>query len=256
VSIPNFRDAGGYATTDGKIVKNGLLFRSGDLDNATIREIRTLEVLGVRTIIDLRPGSEQRPGARIPGGAKKLTVPFDVDRTARERVRELLLKRDGQPDIETAIRAMYDSMVDQHQTGVGQVLRILLSEEQGPILLHCRAGKDRTGFVCAVLQLALGVEWPLIVRDYELSNEHFLPRVRRAARLMKWMSLGLLPTENFAFAMTVKPQYISSVLEKINGPYGGIGPYLERCGIGAREWERLKERFLTDKPLRVKEERS
>ena len=255
MSLLNLRDFGGYPTTGGKAMKRGVLFRSGDLDRATTRELRSLESLGLKTVIDLRPSKEQKKRTRQIPGARTMTIPFDVDQTARERVGPLLLKKDSQGGIEEAIRGLYTTMVDDQQGPLGNVFRMLLPAENSPLLIHCRAGKDRTGFVCAVVQWALGFEAPFILQDYLLSNDHFLPEARRISRLTKWMTLGLLPTENFTFALTVRSSYIQVVIDRIGKTYGGIGPYLERCGIGSPEVEILKERFLDKRSAWRMEER-
>ncbi len=245
--IRNFRDFGGYPAAAGTWVRRGLLFRSGDLEKASARDLRSLESLGIKTVIDLRSAGEKGRRARIPQGARLHAVPFDGGETAREEVRPLLFKRTGRAGIEDAITRMYAAMVDEQRGQVAEVLRILLCPESAPLLIHCRAGKDRTGFVCAVIHLALGVDTTLALEDYLRSNDAYLAEIARAARLMKLLTLGLLPVENLAFAFTVRREYLQTALDRMTERYGTISRYLEDGGARPGDIELLKARYLDSK---------
>lgn len=97
-------------------------------------------------------------------------------------------------------------MVDRVIPEVEELFRVLLREDTYPLLVNCRAGKDRTGFVCIVIQLALGVETEAIIRDYLKSNEFVLPKARRILKLLKILTLGWLPAGNIQLVFTVQEE--------------------------------------------------
>ena len=114
----------------------------------------------------------------------------------------------------------------------------------GARLCFCRAGRDRTGFVSAVIQMALGVDKEAIIADYVRSNAHFLPMARRLLIVLKVFSLSMFPTSKVRIIFTTQERYIHTIIGKIENDYGGIGNYLAQCGIGAAELAAMRELLL------------
>jgi protein-tyrosine phosphatase len=172
--IHNFRDYGGYAAGDGGRLKTGVLYRSGQHVGATPDDLAAVAALGLRTVIDLRGNSERRhyPCARPEGfGAE---VFFHDGETAG---------RGGAPHVEAAREIV--SAVDAHRAMVDlyafmpfrpnliAVMRMYfdaLAQRDGASLLHCLAGKDRTGVAAALLHLLMGVHSDDMMADYLLTN--------------------------------------------------------------------------------------
>ncbi len=243
-SVNNFRDFGGYPTQDGRLLRQGQLYRSGDLDRLRDADLKTIQALQLKTIIDLRSQRERKNGTCAPVGARQVSLPFDFERDTRERLEPLLTRKNVEHEIMAIISQTYAEMVDQVQVQLGELFRLLLCAESYPVLIHCRAGKDRTGFTCAVIQLALGVELQSVIAEYLKSNEFVLPSIQRMLRFARIMSLGLLPTQNLALVYAVKEQYLCTALKQIEHRYGGLTPYLEQCGVGPPERAALQALLL------------
>ncbi|CAG0931097.1 Tyrosine-protein phosphatase [Thermoflexales bacterium] len=247
-TINNFRDFGGYRTQDGRRLRQGQLYRSGDLDRLRGADLKTIQALRLKTIVDLRSPRERKnkPGTAI--GAQPISLPFDFDQVTRERLQPLMTQKNVEPEIDAIISQTYAEMVDRVQPQLRELFRLLLCGESYPVLIHCRAGKDRTGFTCAVIQLALGVERSVAIADYLKSNEFVLPSIQRMLKYARILSLGRLPVENLALVYTVKEQYLCTALKQIEQRYGGLTPYLEQCGIGPHERAALQALLLEPKP--------
>ncbi|HSD84526.1 MAG TPA: tyrosine-protein phosphatase [Anaerolineae bacterium] len=246
-TVNNFRDFGSYPTQDGRWLRGGQLYRSGDLDQLRGPDLKTIQALQLKTIVDLRAPRECKNGTHASLGARRVSLPFDIERDTRERLQPLMTKKNVEPEISAIISQTYAKMVDQVKDQLGEIFRLLLCAESYPVLIHCRAGKDRTGFACALIQLTLGLDPQTVLADYLKSNEFVLPRVRQMMKYARMFSLGRLPTENLALVYIVKEQYLCTALEKIEHCYGGLTSYLEQCGVGAPERAALQALLLESK---------
>lgn len=226
----NFRDFGGHPTLDGRCVKTDCLYRSGQLDHASQRDRATLQALGIHTLLDLRSAQERRRTVRWGPSTRVFSLPMIFDELIQEGLRPLLFTRHA---------------VDDSGSQLAAIFRLLLKPATYPLLIHCRAGRDRSGFVSAVIQLALGVSAEDVVADYLRSNAYLLPQARRLLVALTVFSLGLFPTRNLRAVFVSQERYIRAVSGRIEGRYGGIAAYLERCGIGARELVALRTLLLS-----------
>jgi protein-tyrosine phosphatase len=242
----NFRDSGNYPTTNGRLTKAGFLYRSGELDRASAKDIKQIRSLGIKTIIDLRPLAEHRKGFSGITGTQGILIPLDFDRLTRERLKPFLYKRNSSLNIEDAIDSVYSDMVDQSLPQLEKLFRILLSREFYPIVINCRGGKDRTGFIIAIIQLALGVCPEFIIQDYLKTNEMLVHKVNRAVTLAKWLSIGIFPAQHLRTIFTARERYINTVMDKIATKYGGINGYLQKAGLQEPELELLRNILLTE----------
>ena len=177
----NFRDFGGYATADGLVAK-GKLFRCGSLANIPERAHAVFAALDIGVICDLRRDDEIEHGptpttepfrVRVhipiaPGSSPQLMSSFqDSNQTHLDRI--------------SFMREITREIARDHVDAYRKLFAELMAVENG-FLLHCSAGKDRTGFGAAMIQLALGVSMKDVVTDYLLTNsaeelfEYLLPR--------------------------------------------------------------------------------
>lgn len=165
----NFRDLGGTATADGRRVKPGLLFRSGDFFSLSDEDVLSLEQMGLATIIDFRASREiaRRPDRQVPG-VKEL-IHIDIHDAARDTA-ERFLEENNARGLETVLIGDYIRMVDLHQADFKRFLHILAWSDNLPVVYHCAAGKDRTGMATVFLLTALGVEMDVIWNDYMATN--------------------------------------------------------------------------------------
>jgi len=238
----NFRDCGGWMTSDGQRVRTGVLFRSGSLDHLSQRDRGVVDAAHLRTIIDLRPDHERAPRIADLPGTKRVVVPFNVDPLARRRLRPFIHQRDGQAGVIAAMTSVYHDMVELAAPGV-RALFEHVSEAAYPLCINCRAGKDRTGYAIALILRVLGAADQDILRDHLATNQFLLPRVRRATRPLRLLSFGLLPTGAWEAAFTVHEQYLPAALERVDREYGGTAGYLNHCGVPAEQRARLRERL-------------
>ena len=121
---------------------------------------------------------------------------------------------------------------------------VLLNAEAYPVLIHCRAGKDRTGFMCALVQQAVGVERAVVFQDYLKTNDHFMPLTPRMERMMKIFSLGRLQMENIRASLSAREEYLQAAFDQIDQRHGGLTAYLEKCGVTSCEIETLRGLLL------------
>src|SRR5512135_2386961 len=92
-TITNFRDCGGYATADGWRMRTGRLYRSGTLDDARGADLRAVQTLGLKTIVDLRAPREKKKEPPTIAGARRIDLPIELENKARDRVQPLMVKR-------------------------------------------------------------------------------------------------------------------------------------------------------------------
>jgi protein-tyrosine phosphatase len=237
----NFRDFGGYPTADGWRVKTGYLYRSGRVDQASRRDRETLHALGIKTLIDLRSPRERKRAIRLWPGARVVSLPMPFDELTRERLKPLLFRRDMQEAVYAMVEGVYADTVDHSCAQVGALFALLRQPEVYPALIYCRAGRDRTGFVSLVIQLALGVGTEDVVAEYLRSNAYVLPQARRTIAFFKALSLGMLPVQSLRAVFASQERYARTVIRKIEDEYDGITGYLARCGVGTEDVSAIKD---------------
>ena len=239
-TIHNFRDAGGYATTDDRRLRSGRLYRSGTLDEARPDDLRTVQAIGLKTIVDLRGPQEKKRRLPTIAGARRIDLPIELENRTREKIQPLMTQRGAENDVVEIVKQMYRDLADEAWPQASQLFKVLLNADAYPVLIHCRAGKDRTGFMCALVQRAVSVERPLVFEDYLKTNEFFLPQSRRIIRAMRLFSLGRIQTENIQAALVAREDYLQAAFDQIDRNHGGMTAYLEKCGIMSREIDILR----------------
>jgi protein-tyrosine phosphatase len=242
--ILNFRDIGGITTGSGKKIKPGIIFRSANPDTISKKDIGKFNQLNIRTVIDLRARSEYLKRKRTLQNIDSISLPLDFQEITRNRLKPLLYKRGSENMISDVSNSLYIEMLDASLYVFRQVMETLLSPGRCPVLIHCQAGKDRTGIICALILLALGADRHLIIDDFMRSNEALLPFFKKTLLRRKILSLGLFPSERILFAVTVRQRNIESILDRIENHYGGINAYLMESGYNTNSLDELKRELL------------
>ena len=230
----NFREVSRLPTVNGSTIAPGRLFRSDTLQFLTERDVDLLvREIGIKTIVDLRlPYEVETEGFGFPGSSipQHHHLPFRVDGT------------DGTNDATPILQAK-DPMVPHYlgylrtmPTSVTQIIRVLGSTGGTPAVIHCAAGKDRTGVAVAVVLSAVGVPDDVIAEEYARNAER-IPQVMSQLRSMKSYgdSIDRLPPE----AHLTDPVYMSRFLAAVQDIYGGVRQYLTDHGVSEDELRAL-----------------
>ena len=178
----NLRDLGGYRAADGRRVRFGRVFRSASLAGLTEADLEAFGAIGVRTVCDLRGEREAgRAPSRLPVAGGPEVVRLPIEPKVGASLRDLLAREEATgEDVHDLLRTAYTAYATDHLPRYRALFGLLLEGERLPLLFHCSAGKDRTGFGAALLLLALGVPRETAVADYLATNriwkrEHALP---------------------------------------------------------------------------------
>ena len=233
----NFRDLGGYEALDGRRVRWRRLFRADGLHALTAADRAVLEALGVEEALDLRYGPE-RAGepARLPDSIASVHIGL-ADAPANSLLETM--RAGGVPSAEAAwtrLRDSYARYPDKYAPACGAILRRLIAKGAPPLLFHCTAGKDRTGFAAAVALEALGVPRTTIMEDYLLTNRHW----DRGGREPEG-----LPRELYEPVFSAREEYLSASWATLDREHGGLEGWLDRAvGFGAEDRTRLRAVML------------
>jgi protein-tyrosine phosphatase len=239
-TIHNFRDCGGYTTFDGAHTRSGRLYRSGTLDDARNGDLRTVQAIGLKTIVDLRAPREKKKDLPHLDGVRRVDVPIELENRTREKIQPLMTKRGAEGEVVEVLKQMYRDLADEAWPQASQLFKVLQSADAYPVLIHCRAGKDRTGFMCALVEHAIGVERTAIFHDYCETNNHFGLVSPRMERLMKIMSFGKLQLANVRASLSAREEYLQAAFDQIDQCHGGMTAYLAKCGLTSSEIETLR----------------
>lgn len=243
---PNFRDFGGYRTADGRQVKWGFLFRSGQLSSLSDQDLELLASLELDLVCDFRRLEEQDsepsrlPGERAPSIASLPIIPGSNSRFFEEA--------DAQPE---GPGAMFEFMSEINRDFVqgnadtyARMFSEILRRDNARFLVHCAAGKDRTGFAAAIILLALGVPRHVVMQDYMLTSRYFHPD-RELGRLRLKYQLEHLDVQAIRPMLEVHEDYLEQALAMIEQNYESVEHYLEEAlGVGPAELKELRARYL------------
>ena len=231
----NFRDLGGYPAKDGRTVRWRQIFRSNHLGHLTDADIELLRGLGLKSAFDFR-GTEERTAAMC--GLTEIAVhslPIEPTVVAALRARLAGGAPLASADALDVMRDSYRNYV-RYSTPSFRALFAHLLEDRAPLVIHCTAGKDRTGFACALILHALGVPDDLIAEDYLLTNR-FYRRDPSAS--------SDLPEEVRQVLASVEASFLAAAFDAIRADYGDLESYLsDGLGLGAQERARLEARYL------------
>jgi protein-tyrosine phosphatase len=239
----NLRDFGGYATTDGRRVKTGMLYRSGTMALLTDADAAQLRTLGIRAICDFRRGNER---AAEPTAWHD----SDVDYYARDYVEssgvlgEILYDEAATAqDMHATMTALYRTIPIDHADSY-RAMFAQMAAGRLPILINCAAGKDRTGVGAALILAALGVPRDRIVEDYLLTNVHADWDWRMSVRQGEVGRFKKARPEVLAPVLAADAAYLDALFQWLDAEHGGIEGYLAELGVDAAARTTLREALL------------
>ena len=244
---PNFRDLGGYHTKDGRAVRWGRIYRSGELDALTDADVATVDGLGIKLVCDLRAPSEINLAPdRPPTGAETISIPVTDDSQDPVAIREQVLAGDvsalGEPG--ELLTEAGKTFPTKYASEYSKVMARLMDQRYQPALVHCSAGKDRAGLASALVLLTLGVPEKTVMQDYLLSNTFRAEENERAVAGVQAL-LDAEGVEVIRWLVEVRPQYLQASFDTMRDEYGSIDGYLRKgLGISDAERARFKRQML------------
>lgn len=230
----NFRDLGGLRTVDGRTVRPGLLLRSDTLQALTAADVRYL-VAGLRLelIVDLRIGPEAVAEGRGPMADTPVCY-------LNAPLRDLTVTPDLPPDEQTL--RFYLDHLGSATSPLGTVVRLVCAQAGRPVLVHCAAGKDRTGLLIALLLRLLGVRDDDIVADY-LRTAANMDRI--VQRFLGWPRYRAHIARVPAQVYQAQEHTIVGFLDGLDRDHGGADGWATARGIGDAELAGLRAALLT-----------
>jgi protein-tyrosine phosphatase len=237
---PNFRDLGGYETSDGRSVKWGQLYRSDNLASLTDADLAKVSALGIRLVCDFRAPAEKEsepdrlPAANPPAvaalaiGAESFMVKDLRERIRRGDTEGLDLREmmiEGNRQFATTFAPQYAAMFER-----------ITKPENLPALVHCTAGKDRAGFAAAMILTVLGVPRETVMSDYLLTNVYTADATERRLLMIKVFSLFRADRDQLRPLFGVEPAYLEAAFDSIESHYGDFDTY-RRDALGLDDAE-------------------
>jgi protein tyrosine/serine phosphatase len=247
--VNNFRDYGGYAVAGGGQVKRDLLWRSAQHGDATDADLAAISALDLANVVDLRGPSEReaKPCRRAPDFAAQLW-------TYPEETAGLALHTEAADGVITAAEAraamirLYEGIAFRpNLVPMLKCYLTVLDRAEGPSLVHCVAGKDRTGFAVALVQRLLGVHADDVMADYLLTNSAGRIEERIAAGVFRTMERYASHDADTVRALWgVEESYLATTFAVIAERHGTIEAYAEAVlGVDAAVHERLKSAYVS-----------
>ncbi|GAK49713.1 possible protein-tyrosine-phosphatase [Candidatus Moduliflexus flocculans] len=244
--IYNFRDFGGYATSNGRRIKTGVLYRSGNLAKASAHDIEHLTSLGIRMVCDLRTHGERRKHPdQFPDGYPVRVVHIPIqgknhnDSPYIFQLASLIFGKGRRTEYAEALKAFYQEYITDFRAELSAILRLAAEQENLPLLIHCTAGKDRTGIACGLLHLLLGTPPEVALHDYLLSNQHLYQFQTEMLKQFAPLRLFGVSTQRFMPIFEARQEYWEAAFAQIGRDYGSADAYL-RDGLGISENERQR----------------
>jgi protein tyrosine/serine phosphatase len=234
----NFRDLGGYPTTDGRRTRWGRVFRSDTLNALSAEDLQVLRQLGLRTVVDLRTTNE----AERDGRGMLVSEPI-------EYVHLSVLPEEGgdsvgAPDTDgSTIGARYLWYLQAGEAALSAALRIVANGSGHPVVFHCTAGKDRTGVLSALILGCLGVDRVTIVDDY-MQTAAVLHLI--IDRLRNHPVYGEVLQTASPARFGVEAATMHEFLDGLDQRYGGAAGWATAVGIEPRVLDQLRAALLED----------
>lgn len=230
--IENVRDVGGLPLRGGGTTRSGVLLRSASLEYVTPADVAHLvEVFGLTLVLDLRtPREIDRDGPTALAAAGVETVALNLIGDSRNWLPET------GDDTDPLVRN-YLGYLEDHPENVVHAVRRLAAQDAGPALVHCAAGKDRTGTVVALVLDAVGVERDAVVADYALSAE------RIEAMFRRWTTAAGEPMPADLSPHMPRAEAMTAVLAHVDEVHGGTAAWLAAHGLTEAELAHLRARF-------------
>jgi protein-tyrosine phosphatase len=252
----NFRDIGGYETTDGRRVKWGVVYRSGELHKLSDSDVLKLESLGIKAVANFLTEKEieSRGHDRLPDGVIEIPLPMEAGNMGD--LAEVVIEARSTGDF-SKVPAEFNPeihrlLITEAREYYARLLRELADPINRPMVYHCSHGVHRTGTATAILLSALGVPWETVREDYLLSNKYRKKEIDRRISELQLQAADTLLVDPEQVDMTnirafyiLEGSYIDASLDEAVKRYGSMDAYIrEGLGITDEEITSLRKQLL------------
>jgi protein tyrosine/serine phosphatase len=238
----NVRDTGGLPTADGRRVKPGALVRSDVLTRLTPSGRAALIAHGVRTVVDVRTSQEvgkdvdypfRASGVRSDPNYVNVSFVVDLDEETQAQV-------EARRESAKHLGELNQMDLEIHKTGIGAIVIAVADAEPGGVLIHCYAGKDRTGMSVALLLSLAGVS------DEDISDDYALTTLNLDGLINDWLDTieDVAERERMRILATPSREAMLETMAYVHDKYGSAERYLLSAGVSQEHIERIRERLL------------
>jgi protein-tyrosine phosphatase len=254
---PNFRDLGNYKTSEGKTIKNGILYRSGTLAHLTEEDKGVIETLGIKTVVNFLLEEERqfRGNDNLPEGVSSIYLP--IEGQAGEVSAIIEARKTG---VFSEVPADFNFQIHKILPETGkqsyvELINLLADKNNYPIVFHCSHGVHRTGTAAALIMSVLGVPWETVEKDYLLSNKYrenlyqkrivqldSMARVTNEAENLE-LDLGVNKSNIDAFYI-LQAEYVAGTKSHVDENYGSFENYFLKSGVTNKTLEEVKSNLL------------
>lgn len=237
----NFRDLGGYATADGRHVRWNKVFRSADISKLTEADLSILKNKNIDYVVDLRGMDESKKAPdRLNAGTDYILCPAGSDANLTDWMKTIVTLKSGGDSMMKAYYAKTDFLADRYKPFFAKLIDL---PDNDALLVHCTAGKDRTGIGSALLLYSLGVPYETIMSDYLASNYY---RKKENEKMISSMVQYMHIDEQVAKDMaSVKKEFLDETFRAIRLKYSSVDNFLkEQIGLDDKKINILKKKFL------------
>ena len=241
----NFRDLGGYKTSDGKTVKWGKVYRSDNLHSLTDEDLKYMERLNLKSVVDFRSDEErnEEPDRLTPDMTPiLLPIKFEPEGVTETLMRDLTF---GDLDSSNLLRDFNVILVKEFTEEYRDFFRHIVDNGGEPFLLHCTAGKDRAGFGSAMILTVLGVPREKIIEDYLLTNTYVSDHVESKLLETELKTFFRADSDNLRKINLVEERYIQAAFDTIDSHWGGMDQYISKgLNLTEEDINKIKDYYL------------
>lgn len=243
---PNFRDLGGILLDDGRIVQNRRVYRSEAIQMPDTDDVTGLNAFGIRTVIDLRSTAERgaAPGYWSGRDVEVHEIELAAD-PRRAHALDTLRENQSSDGVRKFMGAGYEAFPSACAPAVRAMFE-LVAAGKTPLLIHCTAGKDRTGFLIAMLLAGTGAPFEAISRDYLKSGDGISAANIEGSRFaMNHRLHSPLDDDAMRELVGVRDEFLLASMRIIDSEYGSVPDYLYAIGVSPRTVAAAREHLVT-----------
>lgn len=245
--VINIRCVGGFDVGSGKHVKPALIYRSGALGMITARGIEQLTALRISKAFDFRSESEiesyRMPAPVIPG-LEIVKVPITEGQVFDPAALALRLQSFAEHELD-AFLEIYTEILELGGPAFETIFRHIIAHPDEPFLVHCTAGKDRTGIFIAILLMILGVDDQAIIDDYALTTAGLEPVLPLLIKRFEKDTVYMANWQGTLNMGSSRPETMAATIEIIRSKYGGAENYLKiRTTLNEQDIQKVCEHLV------------